>query len=70
VSAATGLATENCGPLLDYEAAAEYLATTPRHVSELRSQQRIAVIKVGKLVRFRRSDLDDYIKKNLNEATR
>jgi len=56
--------------LLDYEAAAEYLATTPRHVSELRSQQRIAVIKVGKLVRFRRSDLDDYIKKNLNEATR
>ena len=47
--------------LLDYEAAALYLCTTPRHVRELWAQRRIAAIKVGRSVRFSVDDLDSFI---------
>ena len=41
------------GGLLDYEAAARYLGTTPRHVCELWASRHLAAIKVGRRVRFR-----------------
>ena len=47
--------------LLDYEAAAMYLCTTPRHVRELWAQRRLAAIKVGRSVRFSVDDLDIFI---------
>jgi excisionase family DNA binding protein len=47
--------------LLDYEAAAVYLCTTPRHVRELWAQRRLAAIKVGRSVRFSVDDLDIFI---------
>ena len=47
--------------LLDYEAAARYLCTTPRHVRELWAKRYLAAIKVGRHVRFSRKDLDAFI---------
>lgn len=52
------------GGLLDYESAAAYLCTTPRYVRELWARRRLAAIKVGRSVRFHKSDLDAYIAAN------
>lgn len=49
------------GGLLDYEAAAGYLCTTPRHVRELWAKRQLAAIKVGRCVRFSKSDLEAFI---------
>ena len=38
------------GGLLDYEAAAHYLCTTPRHVRELWAKRHVAAVKVGRRV--------------------
>lgn len=54
--------------LLDYAGAAEYLATTERHVRQLWNQREIAAVKVGKLVRFQPADLDAYIRRRKVEA--
>jgi len=40
--------------LLDYDGAARYLCTTPRHVRELWAKRHLAAIEVGRSVRFRR----------------
>lgn len=56
--------------LLDYEGAAAYLATTPRHVRQLWEQRRLTAIKLGRLVRFRRQDLDALIERNVHPAVR
>ena len=50
------------GTLMDYEAAAEYLRTTPRHVRQLWQRREIAAVKVGRLVRFTTEDLDAYVR--------
>jgi excisionase family DNA binding protein len=49
------------GSLLDYEAAARYLCTTPRHIRELWAKRYLAAIKVGRRVRFSTRDLDAFI---------
>ena len=54
-------AVQGCGSLLDYEAAARYLCTTPRHVREPWAKRQLAAIKVGRCVRFAKSDLDPFI---------
>lgn len=54
--------------LLDYEAAARYLCTTPRHVRELWAIRCIAAVKVGRRVRFTRADLDAFIAAKRVEA--
>ena len=56
--------------LLDYEGAARYLCTTPRHVRELWAKRYLAAIKVGRCVRFARADLDAFIAANRVEALR
>jgi excisionase family DNA binding protein len=55
---------EECGNLLDYEGAAAYLCTTPRHVRELWARRQLAAIKVGRCVRFTKVDLDAFIAAN------
>ena len=52
------------GALLDYEGAAHYLCTTPRHVQELWAKRRVAAVKVGRRVRFTQADLDAFIATN------
>lgn len=54
--------------LVDWSGAANYLATTDRHVRELVARGEIAVVKVGRLVRFHRDDLDEFIASNRREA--
>ncbi len=50
--------------LYDDETASQYLRTTPRHVRELWSRKQLAAVKVGRLVRYRQEDLDEYIRRN------
>jgi excisionase family DNA binding protein len=57
-------------PLIDYPGAAAYLATTERHVRDLQARRQLASVRIGRLVRFRRADLDRYIAKNTVEASR
>ncbi len=61
---------EGSGSLLDYEAAAAYLCTTPRHVRELWARRQLAAIKVGRCVRFTKGDLDVFIAANRVGAAR
>jgi excisionase family DNA binding protein len=61
---------EGFGHLLDYEAAARYLCTTPRHVRELWAKRQLAAVKVGRCVRFTKRDLDAFIVANRVSAVR
>ena len=56
--------------LMDYEEAARYLCTTPRHIRELWAKRCLAAIKVGRHVRFSRTDLDAFIAGQRVEALR
>jgi len=47
--------------LLDVAAVAAYLSITPRHVRELVYRPAIPHLKVGRLVRFRRADIDGWL---------
>ena len=58
------------GSLLDYEEAAAYLSTTPRHVRELWARRQLAAVKVGRCVRFTKGDLDAFIAANRVGAPR
>jgi excisionase family DNA binding protein len=52
---------EALGPLLDYEAAAAYLAISERFLRLLVSQRRITYVPVGRLRRFSLADLEAFI---------
>ncbi len=54
----------------DLAQAAEYLNDTEAHVQRLWWERKIAAVKLGRKVRFRREDLDAYIAKNRLEALR
>jgi excisionase family DNA binding protein len=56
--------------LMDYDEAARYLCTTPRHIRELWAKRCLAAIKVGRHVRFSRTDLDNFIAARRVEPTR
>jgi excisionase family DNA binding protein len=47
--------------LVDTDEAARVLATSARHVRRLVAERRVAHYKVGRFVRFRRSDLEAFI---------
>ena len=50
--------------LLTVDQAAERLGTTTRFIRRLRTERRIAVIKLGKHIRIDSTDLDAYITAN------
>lgn len=52
---------EHTSPLMDAGAAAKYLNCSTRLVQELWNRREIPAIKVGRLVRFHKDDLDRYI---------
>ena len=56
--------------LLTVDQAAERLGTTPRFIRRLRTERRIAVIKLGKHIRIDSKDLDAYITAGRQEAER
>jgi excisionase family DNA binding protein len=49
------------GEYLTVEQAAEYLNITDHFVRRLIRERRIPFVKVGRLVRLRRSDIDEYV---------
>jgi excisionase family DNA binding protein len=53
--------------LLGVEEVAERLGVTPRYVRRLVAERRIRFVKVGHLLRFEGSDLDDWIEQNCTE---
>ena len=54
--------------LLTVDQAAERLGTTPRFIRRLRTERRIAVIKLGKHIRIDSNDLDAYISASRQES--
>ena len=54
--------------LLTVDQAAERLGTTPRFIRRLRTERRIAVVKLGKHIRIDSHDLDAYIIASRQEA--
>jgi excisionase family DNA binding protein len=56
--------------LLDVSGAAEYLGVTDRQVRDLWAKRKLTGVKVGRLVRFDRRDLDRFIEDNRHEAVR
>lgn len=54
--------------LLDVPATAEYLGVTERFVRELIARRRLTHVKVGRLVRFRHTDLDAYVSANVRDV--
>ena len=56
--------------LLTVDQAAERLGTTPRFIRRLRTERRIAVIKLGKHIRIDSNDLDAYITASRQEPDR
>jgi len=48
-------------PLLDLPQAADFLATSDRHIRHLISKREITVTRIGNKVRFRISDLNTYL---------
>jgi len=56
--------------LLTVDQAAERLGTTPRFIRRLRTERRIAVVKLGKHIRIDSNDLDAYITASRQEPDR
>ena len=56
--------------LLTVDQAAERLGTTPRFIRRLRTERRIAVIKLGKHIRIDSTDLDAFITASRQEPER
>jgi excisionase family DNA binding protein len=62
------LPTWNPDPVLSREDAAEYLGIRPNTLKKWAMQRRIAITKVGRLNKFRKSDLDAYLARHRVEA--
>jgi len=58
------------GDLLTVEQAADYLNITDHFARRLIGERRITFLKVRRLVRLRRSDIDDYLAKQIVPAVR
>ena len=56
--------------LLAVPEASEYLNVSERFIRRMVSEGRVPIVKLGKLVRFRRADLDTYIAASTREAVR
>lgn len=56
------------GDLLDQEAAAKRLGTTPRHIRRLWQSRQLQAVKVGRLVRFTPTEIDRFIADNSGGA--
>ncbi len=54
--------------LLNIAAAADYLDISVRQMRDLRARRDVTTVLVGRLVRFRPADLDDYIERNVQPA--
>ncbi len=51
--------------LMDMESAAKYLSIKKSSLYQLCMRKQIAIVKIGRLNKFRKADLDDFIRKNV-----
>ena len=58
------------GDLLTLDQAAEYLNVTGHFIRRLTHERRLPFLKVGRLVRIRRKDLDEFLEGHLVPAVR
>jgi hypothetical protein len=58
-------------PLFDTEQAGKYLGIEPHTLDVWRSNKRyeLPYVKIGRLVKYRKEDLDNFIAKNLQNNT-
>ncbi len=54
--------------LMDMESAAKYLCIKKSSLYQICMRKQITIVKIGKLNKFRKSDLDAFIDKNTIEA--
>ncbi len=58
----------NSEGLVDMESAAKYLSIKKSSLYQLCMRKKITVVKIGRLNKFRKPDLDDFISQNVVEA--
>ncbi len=58
----------NSESLMDMEPAAKYLSIKKSSLYQLCMRKQITVVKIGRLNKFRKTDLDDFINQNVVEA--
>ena len=58
----------NDGGLMDMESAAKYLCIKVSSLYQLCMRKQITVVKIGRLNKFRKADLDDFIRQNVVNA--
>jgi excisionase family DNA binding protein len=58
----------NSESLMDMESAAEYLSIKKSSLYQICMRKQITVVKIGRLNKFRKSDLDNFINQNVVEA--
>lgn len=58
----------NCEPLIDADAAAVLLKVHPKTIKRLAAQGHIPAMRIGKLWRFRGSELDEAIRSALKSS--
>jgi excisionase family DNA binding protein len=49
------------GGLYDDDQAAQYLNTSKRHLERRRAERQLPFVRVGRKIRYKKSDLDAYI---------
>ncbi len=54
--------------LMDMESAAKYLSIKKSSLYQLCMRKQIAIVKIGRLNKFRKADLDDFIRQNVINA--
>ncbi len=54
--------------LMNMESAAKYLSIKKSSLYQLCMRKKITLVKIGKLNKFRKADLDDFIKQNVINA--
>ncbi len=58
----------NSEGLMNMESAAEYLSIKKSSLYQLCMRKQITVVKIGRLNKFRKPDLDNFINQNVIEA--
>jgi excisionase family DNA binding protein len=60
--------SNNSDGLMDMEPAAKYLSIKKSSLYQLCMRKQISVVKIGRLNKFRKTDLDDFINQNVKVA--
>jgi excisionase family DNA binding protein len=57
--------TDSLSPILGNDEAAAFIGCTPSTLRSWVAERKVPFVRVGRLVRFRRADLEDFLERNL-----